>query len=266
MPADLRIHIAPVGFEFRRVTEPLIDMRADKVYLVRYRETDIAAGFYAKISGELRSRFKHIQIENVNVDIWDLYECIEEFRRIILDEKGNRVYINVSTGTKITAIAGMLSCMMWNAHPYYAPVSYTKEPETDKTELVRTPKDLPVYGINKPNPEFMLILQLLREKDGPMRKSLLIEKLEEVGIINETDNLGKPFSSPAKHSRLRSLLDPMERDWNLISVKAHGRISEVSIEPQGERALRIFGLDEENTHRLGKLRRKRGSSRIQQTA
>ena len=262
MPTDLRIHIAPVGFESKRVTAPLIAMRADKVYLVRHKETDSAASFYSKIRDELYDRFKHIQIEDVYSDIWDLYDCIEKFRRIILSEKGNRIYVNVSTGTKITAIAGMLSCMMWDAYPYYAPVSYLKEPETDRTEHVRPPKDLPVYGINKPNPEFMLILGLLHENHDPMRKSLLIERLEEVGIIKGAENLGRRLSSPAKHSRLRSLLDPMTRDWNLISVRVHGRISEVSIEPQGERALRIFGLDEENERRLDELRRKLGSTEL----
>ena len=259
MPSDLRIHIAPVGFEFRRVTEPLMSMRADKVYLVRHKETDSATGFHSKITNELYERFKHIQVEDVYADIWDLYECIEEFRRIIQGERGNRVYINVSTGTKITAIAGMLSCMMWDARPYYARVSYPKEPETDRTEHVSAPWDLPVYGINKPDPEFMLILKLLHEHRGPMRKSLLIGKLEDAGIISKTDSLGSPLSGPAKHSRLRSLIDPMERDWSLISVKARGRISEVSMELQGEKALRIFGLDDENERRLDGLLGKKGS-------
>lgn len=99
------------------------------------------------------------------LDIWNLYECIEKFREIILDEKGNHVYINVSTGTKITAIAGMLSCMLWDAYPYYAPVSYpTKETKILPTEHVQDSDILPVYDIKKPKSEFMLILSLLQIK------------------------------------------------------------------------------------------------------
>ena len=254
MPADLRIHIAPVGFEFLRVTEPLIAMRADKVYLIRQGENDGAAEYYTKIKQELAVRYNHVQTEDVFLDIWDLYACIEEFRRIMLQEEGNRVYVNVSTGTKITAIAGMLSCMMWNAHPYYAPVSYVDKPKIRTTEHVREPMNLPVYAINKPRSESMLILGMLRDHGGSMRKSLIIEILEKTGIIRSTNRPDVQLSSPAKHSRLRSLLDPMERYWNMISVRADGRRSEVSIEPQGEAALRIFGLDEASERLLESTR------------
>src|SRR3989344_5218468 len=106
MSVNLRIHIAPVGFEFLRVTEPLIRMQADKVYLITYEKDDKAAKFFSQIKKELGQKYRHIKVEEVFVDIWNLYDCIEKFREIILSEKNNHVYINVSTGTKITAIAG----------------------------------------------------------------------------------------------------------------------------------------------------------------
>src|SRR5579864_6987817 len=147
MSGNLRIHIVPVGFEFLRVTEPLIRMQADKVYLVTYQEDDNATKFFAKIKKELSQKYRHIKVEEVFIDIWDLYECIQKFREIILLEKGNHVYINVSTGTKITAIAGMLSCMLWDAVPYYAPVRYPSSQEIEMpTEQVLDPESLPVYG------------------------------------------------------------------------------------------------------------------------
>ena len=115
METNLRIHISPVGFEFKRVTEPLIRMKADKVYLVSYQEKDSGEQYLQLIKKELSENYKHIRIEEIFIDIWDLYQCIEKFRKIILLEGNNHVYINVSTGTKITAIAGMFSCMLWNA-------------------------------------------------------------------------------------------------------------------------------------------------------
>ena len=124
MSSNLRIHVTPVGYEFRRVIDPLIDMQADKVYLITQAEDDHVANIFSKIKEELANKFNHIDVCEVFLDVWDLYACIEKFREIIFQEKGNHVYFNVSTGTKITAIAGMLSCMMWNAQPYYAPVLY----------------------------------------------------------------------------------------------------------------------------------------------
>ena len=245
MSANLRIHIAPVGFEFRRVTEPLIRMQADKVYLITYEEADAATKFFSQIKKELSQNYKHILVKEVFLNIWNLYECIEKFREIILNERGNHVYINVSTGTKITAMAGMLSCMLWSAYPYYAPVSYPiKQTKALPTEHVQDSDILPVYDIKKPKPEFMLILSLLQFRGGVMRKSEIIEKLEEMKILRKTDETGRELKGPAKHSQLRALLDPMELEWNYVKVKASGRRSEVSITEQGETALKIFGCEE----------------------
>ncbi|MCE7736978.1 MAG: hypothetical protein GPJ54_18985 [Candidatus Heimdallarchaeota archaeon] len=246
MSKNLRVHIAPVGFQFRRVTEPLIKMRADTVYLVSYKNDDKAKEYYSSILNELSKKYNHIKIVEVFIDIWDLYECIEKFRDIIKNEAGNTTYINVSTGTKITAIAGMLSCMMWNAIPYYAPVSYIKSEDdsVSHSELVGEPIILPNYEINKPRAEYMLILHLIKQNGGKQKKFQLIQKLEEIDIIRLKDESKESLSKAAKHSQLRALLDPMENDWKYIKIKSAGRLSIVSITEQGETALKIFGFEE----------------------
>lgn len=244
MSGNLRIHIAPVGFEFLRVTEPLIRMQADKVYLITYQEDDNATRFFAKIKKELSQKYRHVKVEEVFIDIWDLYECIQKFREIILLEKGNHVYINVSTGTKITAIAGMLSCMLWDAAPYYAPVRYPSSKEIEMpTEQVLDPESLPVYGIRKPTNEEMLVLSLLNSAGGKIRKSKLIEKLEDEEIIKIKDETVRELSDAAKHSQLRAILDPMENKWKFVEVEASGRRSEVSMTKKGTTALKIFGVE-----------------------
>ena len=243
MSANLRVHIAPVGFHILRVTEPLVKMQADKVYLVSFQRDDSASKFFAQVKKKLSQDYEHIKIEEVFLNIWDLYECIEKFREIILKERGNHVYVNVSTGTKITAIAGMLCCMLWSATPYYAPVSYSKakEPEV-QTEHVQDPDELPVYGINKPKPEYTFILNLLKENNGRMRKARLIDQLESAGIIGIRDESKSELTEAAKHSQLRAILDPMDSEWKYVRIEASGRRSEVFITPQGENALRIFGV------------------------
>jgi predicted transcriptional regulator len=246
MSANLRIHIAPVGFEIRRITEPLVGMQADKVYLVSYGPNDAAKMFFAQVKKELGQNYKHIKIEEVFIDIWNLYDCIEKFREIILEEKkkGNHIYLNVSTGTKITSIAGMLSCMLWNAFPYYAHVSYpsTKEIVVPPTEHVEEPDLLPVYDVKKPKNEHLIILSILKANDGKMRKARLIRDLENKGIIRLKDETKTEFTKAAKHSQLRAILDPLEKEWGCVRVETSGRRSEVSITGQGETALRIFGF------------------------
>jgi CRISPR/Cas system-associated protein Csm6 len=226
-------------------------MQADKVYLVTYAKDDAAKKFFLQIKKELGQNYKHIKVEEVFVDVWNLYDCIEKFRRILLEEKrkGNHVYVNVSTGTKITSMAGMLSCMLWGAYPYYARVSYplAKESEIPATEHVEEPDLLPVYDVKRPKPELLLILSILNANHGRMRKARLIEKLEAAGLIRLRDESKSALTEAAKHSQLRVLLDPLEKEWKYVRVEARGRRSEVIITEQGETALRIFGLQDQET-------------------
>ena len=247
MPRNLRVHISPVGYEFLRISEPLIKMRADTVYLITYtKDNKKAKDYYNKILKELRQNYKHIKVEEVCINIWDLFDCLEKFREIINSDKGNQVYINVSTGTKITAIAGMMSCMLWNAIPYYAPVSYASTDDNTKppSEFVDEAVILPVYEIKKPKPEHMLILNLLQQSGGKLRKSQVIKKLEKLEIIRLKDEKKTSLSEAAKHSQLRAILNPMENDWKYVKIYSAGRLSEVSITEQVETALKIFGFDE----------------------
>ena len=200
MALNLRVHIAPVGYEFRRVTEPLIRMQADKVYLVTYTKEDTVSDFFSAIKKELADNYAHIQVRDIFLDVWDLYTCIEKFHDIITKEEGNHVYVNVSTGTKITAIAGMLACMMGEAQPYYVPVSYPTREVKMLTEHVEEPKLFPTYEIKQPKPEFISILNLLQKNEGVMRKAMMIEKLEGSEMIRKTDEKGNDLSSSAKNT------------------------------------------------------------------
>ncbi len=219
-------------------------MLADKVYLVTLGgEDDAAKKFVGYIRRDLGQSYEHIKVEEVNVDMWDLYDCVGKYREIISKEKGNHLYINVSTGTKVTAIAGMLSCMLWRATPYYARVSYPqpKSVESPRTEHVLEPDLLPTYEIKKPKPETLFVLKILKDHQGTLRKAGLIRELEAARIIRVKDENIVELSESAKHSQLRAILDPMEKEWGFVTVEASGRRSEVSITEQGENALRIFG-------------------------
>lgn len=247
MAKNLRVHISPVGFEFKRVTEPLVRMNADKVYLISFGKEDRASSYLRQIREELYSNYRHIVVEENFINLWDLYECIERFRTIMLDEEGNHVYVNVSTGTKITAIAGMLACMLWHGQPYYAKVSYPIDAQTkhETTEFVEEADVLPVYDIRKPKSEYLLVLDLLLRNGGKMHKSQMIHELENRGIIISEAKSAEEFSLAAKHGQLKGILNPMEKDWNYIKTISSGRRSEVYITDQGKSAVQIFGLQAE---------------------
>jgi hypothetical protein len=142
----------------------------------------------------------------------------------------------------------MIACMIWKATPYYAHIDYEnskKDPADDglPDEKVDAIDELPFYSLNKPRPESLTLLQILSDAGGggKMKKSKLIEQLEEVNLID------KNLSSAAKHSRLKALLHPITVatsgiDNPLVEVEyGGGRQSNVKITGQGESTLRIFG-------------------------
>jgi len=238
-----RVHISPVGFEFLRITTPLIDLKADKVYLICYQPDDAAKKYLAMIKEELSQKYRHIVIKEVFVDLWNLYDCVGKFREIIETEKANDIFINVSSGTKITAIAGMMVCMMSNAVPYYTGVSFvhSRRIEECETEILQNTDFLPVYSMNKPDRNMMFILDLLQKNGDKMKKSRIIDELKKNDTIKLKDEKKHILTKSAEHSQLRAILDPMENHWKFINVEARGRLSEVSLTDKGKAALKIFG-------------------------
>lgn len=244
MLTNLRIHVVPVGFQFKRVTEPLINMRADKVFFIRVKQGDDAQPFYDKIIEELESNYNSIEKEDVFLDIWDLYSCIVKFKEIITKEisEGNTVYFNVSTGSKITAMAGLLTCMAWGGVPYYAKVAYsdTQLTTVDPSEYVEEPQILPVYEMKLPKKEMLIILSYLDRNGRRARKTKLIDMLEKEGMIVPRDEKVKEFTTAAKHSQLRAIIDPMEKEWGFVRIESRGRRSDVIITEKGVTALKMF--------------------------
>lgn len=238
MHSNLRIHIAPIGFEVKRVTDPIVSERADKVYLITQLKNDKATEHINEIKNVLKNE-KSLEIVTMGTNIWDLYECIKTYKQIIEKEKNSHIYINVSTGSKISCIAGMLACMIWRGTPYYAMINYDyisngkdKFSKENLTGLI----ELPVYSINKPRKEWLIILEILRNNKGKINKHKLIEKLEDSTIINQQ------LSIAAKHSRLKSLLTPISiySDNPLVQVEYKGRQSNIILTQQGENTLKIF--------------------------
>lgn len=237
MADHLRVHIVPVGHDSTRITEPLLSKKADRVYFIRHVK-DKRSRYYDFITKELKNK---VEIREEFVDIWDLFKCIEKFKEIVNLEKDNHLYVNVSTGSKISAIAGMFTSMLLkNVEPYYVDIEYPPQEITEvKKQVVKKSIELPVFGINQPKKTFLTVLNIL-SKHGKMNKSKLIEELMKNSVIKQKDITKNPFTVHAKHSQLRAILDPMERNWDFVKIEGRGRSSKVEITPQGKFALRIF--------------------------
>ena len=161
MDYPLRVHIAPVGYDIDRVVIPLERMAADRVWLVKERnETeDDGLEYYQGIINDLEKRLSQCEVKNKPCDLInrDLFDILRAYREIIGEESQNHIYINVSTGTKIHSIAGMLVSMIFkeeksDIYPcHVAPEDYNGK-TTSGRSLVTGCKDqsIPSYKMRDP--------------------------------------------------------------------------------------------------------------------
>ena len=247
-----RIHIAPVGFEVERVTEPVLAERADRVYLITRAGEDAARPFVDAVLRRLASAPRPIDVEVRRADVWDVFGALAEMRRIFADEaRLDRrasdvvpIRVNVSTGTKITAIAGTLACMLWKGEPYYAQVS--RSWYTGITPRVRAVNDVvsridpvSVYELRAPTPELVEVLEALDRRGGSLRKRELIRELG-LDTGGADGGPGRPLSPQAQHSRLRGRLEPLEKKWGFVAAESGHLRGRVHLTPQCRLALALF--------------------------
>ncbi|MGI0154829.1 MAG: DUF6293 family protein [Thermoplasmata archaeon] len=241
----------PVGFEVERVTEPLSTARADRVYLVTRRERDAAAPFVDEVVRRLKRASWPIDVRIVGTNPWSVFETLGSYRRIFeaerrVDRRAAGVLplqVNVSTGTKITAIAGTLACMLWHGEAYYVQVS--RSWYSDRMPRVRAVRDVVervesvgVYELRSPSRELVEVLEALARGGGSLRKRDLLRAL---GLDRPAAD-GSPTISPqAQHGRLRRRLEPLEERWGFVRTEATGARARVRITDQGRVALTLFG-------------------------
>ncbi|MGA8664114.1 MAG: DUF6293 family protein [Thermoplasmata archaeon] len=246
-----RVHIAAVGFEVERVTAPLEADRADRVYLLTRAERDRAAPFVDEVVRRLGRAAWPVEVRVVRTDLWDVFHALSSLRAIFEAERRTErnarevlpIRVNVSTGTKITAIAGTLSCMLWNGTPYYAQVS--KAWYSDRTPKVGEVHDVidridpvGVYELRAPATELVEVLEALGRRGGTLRKR---EMIRELGLDRPGPDGGKVASPQAQHGRLRRRLEPLERRWGFVRAESPGPRSRVLLTEQGRLALALFG-------------------------
>ena len=116
---NLRIHVAPVGFEVDRIVIPAVRMKADKVWLVVHDNVadDKASKYREKIEKELEQ--KGIKTEIAYADRLRLFPIIKAVTGIIFKERKNEIYVNVASGSKIHAIGCMMpACYLTTGKKY----------------------------------------------------------------------------------------------------------------------------------------------------
>lgn len=244
-----RVHVVAQGWEVARIVEPLYELKADKIVYICPENEAYLADFEREMLDDLNA-MDRLEVETRSANLYDLDSTVQAFTQAVTDHDGDDVFINVSTGTAIAAIAGMMAAQTSDATPFY--VQLTEE-ETDPTEVeeIETPpmpvidtagqiSELPVFELQGPSPEQLEILGHLYGHDGLTKKELIrFAEEEELPFIANTE----AESDEGRYRLLEShIIDPLE-DGDYIRVEKAGRKKVVSIEQRGVDALAAFPLE-----------------------
>ncbi len=118
----LRVHLCPVGFERDRILQPLLDLRADVVHLITRIPEERAEQHTEFLEKTLRGRNITVHRDGARYDFEPLLNL---FGRLVQQHAQDHVYINISAGGTVAAVAGTMAAMMWDARAYYViPAEY----------------------------------------------------------------------------------------------------------------------------------------------
>jgi DNA-binding transcriptional ArsR family regulator len=236
MEVKERVHVMPVGYENDRVVLPAQRLRADHVVLLAYTdETD-----HPSYVGTIRERLDEAGIEHETVpcDIFDFYDSIGTVAEVATTFADEDVHVNLASGSKVTAIGGMIACMATGATPYYVRAErYAAESEGDVAEGVRELTELPTYPMESPDRQHVAVLDYL-DQVGDVRKRDLIEYAHEAGLPVFRER--EPANRKSEYRLLDSnVLDPL-REAGYVTVRERGRSKVVELTDTGRDTLRAF--------------------------
>lgn len=248
MEVKQRLHLMPLGYEYDRIVDAAEQQQADFVILLDYRETEIAKQdddivtpeYHHDIREDLKSM--GIGVATVPCNLFDLYDSLGTIAEIATVFEDHNVHVNLASGSKVTAIGGMIACMATGARPYYVSAKDyaggTKEPVAGNVGEIY---ELSKYPIQPPEPQQISCLEHIVDK-GPVAKKRLIEHGEntELPFVAYYDASGVKDEVRGKYRRLQSqIIEPLlEQEY--ITIQERGRHQFVEATESGKNTVEAF--------------------------
>lgn len=231
-----RVHIMPVGYEYKRIIQPAEEFRADRVVLIGHEEDTKGDEGDKHLQEAIQAlEEQKIEIEPKECDIFDLYSSMGTIAESISEHENDEVYVNVSTGSKVTAIAGMIASMVLECTPYYVRANdYDEDPDD-----IRDTTELPTYPIDAPDSEQVDVMQFIdraTEREGPPTKGDIIHFSEH---LNQ-DYISRNVAGKGKYRLLDThIVEPLRQRGYIDEVK-EGRSKILTLTEDGRNALEAF--------------------------
>jgi len=236
MSVTTRIHIMPVGYEFDRIVLPAQELRADRVILLDSDDERGAPRYTEDVCEALDEA--RIDYELVDCDIFDLFDSLGTIAELATEFENDDVYVNLASGSKVTAMGGMIACMATDATPYYVRAEkYAEQTDSGVSEGVAEITQVPTYPIERPSRQHVAVLDYVATS-GTTTKKDLIEFGEEADLPFIADY--ESTEPKGKYRLLDSrILKPLVEN-EYVEIEEVGRTKRVSITENGENTLQAF--------------------------
>ncbi len=248
----LRVHVAPVGFEFDRVILPALDMKADKIYLLFLTHEpgvpDINWPFVQRIQEALiqKGYRENEDLLLVQTNIFDLYACLVTIAGIFGQEQraGNQIFFNVSSGGRIPSFAGLLGCMYFGGTPYYChPVKwdYLENLKGPITSGMRKWELVPAHAIDRPASDLITFLESIDTYLTQKPTARVITRhgcAELLPKLESEDAENKDKIESKQYNRVARMLDKLlHMDYISYTDERRKKIAPTT---EGKNAVKIF--------------------------
>ena len=235
---NLRIHIAPVGYEIDRVVLPAKEMKADKVFLLVHENPseDKATKFYDNVVKKLQKL--NIETEKVYHNRLNLFQIIKSVKQLIESQSDDSIYVNLASGSKIQSVGCMMACQMFNdkenVSPYYVEAKeYTGFSGEAISKGIKEIQGVPTFEIQKPDSKLIQALKIIKENDGKLSK----KEMARLSVENNLISVNAENESQATFASLdQNIISPLEKKWGFIEVEKIGRTRWIKITNEGVNA------------------------------
>jgi len=242
------VHIAPLRFEYDRVLGPAERYGIDVIYLLEHDDTEaVAPDYHDELVADLEAT--GVEVRTRTVDLLDVYDVLGVVTTLVASHPDDIVRVNVSSGSKLSAVGATIACMATDATAYYAhPEDYTRERDEPESHGYAGDEVLPSYPIESPTTDQVAVMAFLDETNTERhaaKKKDVIEYAEREGLSFLADN--QPANDKAKFALLNAnVVDPLVAD-GYLDVERVGRRKQMRLTETGEAALRAF------EHKLGRF-------------
>lgn len=245
LPVPEQVHVAPLGIERDRIVEPPVEHGADRVVLLEYLPESLRSPLGDGAVAEPLSEHG-IECDVVEVEIEDLFDAVAAIGRVIDRYRDDQVYVNLASGDKLTAIGGMIACMVdGSAHPYYVEAEEHGSRQPPAPRGVRSIDSVPSYPIERPESQHLAVMAHIARSNRTSAEGEPYRIKRELFEFGEAADL--PFMSDfegdtdkGKFRRLDThVIAPLEERGFLVVTQV-GVQKRVFLTDDGRNTLRAF--------------------------